>query len=92
LDTLGREGWISSSATGMQRRVVPTSRISKAQETYSVGVLIPRPLDALLSATQHFLRDLATITSPDRITFVYHHSASGFLTTSAFLPSAPIQC
>jgi LacI family transcriptional regulator len=76
LDILTGEGWVSASAVGMPRRVLVTSRHSKAQKTRSVGVLIPRPLDALSVATQHFLRDLAAVTAPDGISFVYHDSAA----------------
>ena len=76
LDALADGGCISASLTGKPRRVLVTSRDSKVLGTRSVGVLIPRPLDALFVATQHFLRDLAAVTAPDGITFVYHYSAA----------------
>ena len=76
LDALADGGCISAGIVGKNRRVLVTSRDFKAPETRSVGVLIPRPLDALFVATQHFLRDLAAVTAPDGITFVYHYSAA----------------
>ncbi len=74
LDALAGKGWISASIAGKPRRVLLTSGASKAQEKRSVGILIPRPLDALSIATQHFLRDLAAATAPEGISFVHHSS------------------
>ncbi len=76
LDTLTNEGWISASEAGTPRRILPSSRKSKVRGTRSVGVLIPRPLDAMSSGTQHFLRDLAAITASDGIAFIYHPSVA----------------
>ena len=42
----------------------------------SVGVLIPRPFEALSAATQYFLRDLASATAAEGIALAYHHSAA----------------
>lgn len=74
LDALADARWISASLTGKPRRVLLPPRNSKAKRTRSVGVLIPRPLEAMPAATQHFLRDLAALTAAEGITFVHHHS------------------
>jgi DNA-binding LacI/PurR family transcriptional regulator len=76
LDTLTGEGWISPSAVGMPRRVLLPSCASRARGARSVGVLGPQPLEALSAATQQFLRDLASLTAAEEITFVHHHSAA----------------
>ena len=73
LEALAGRGWISASIDGKPRRVITTSRGARSRATRSVGVLLPRPFEAMHVGTQHFLRDLAEVTAPDGITFVHHH-------------------
>ena len=76
LDILTGEGWISASHVGIPRRVLVKSLEEKRKATFVVGVLIPRALDELFSGTQHFLRDLASLTEESGIQYVYHPSAA----------------
>lgn len=79
LDALADGGWISAGTAGKPRRVLAAVRDPASQGTRSVGVLIPRSLDAMPAATQHFLRDLAAVASSDGIVFACHHSAANRL-------------
>lgn len=76
LEILAAEGAISGSLPGKPRRVIALPGVTPQQRTHSVGVLIPRPLDALSTATQHFLRDLAAATASEGIVFAYYDSSA----------------
>lgn len=76
LDVLTAEGRISASLRGRRRRLSPALREGGAETAHTVGVLIPKPLDATDALTLAFLRDLAAITGPEGITLAFHHSVA----------------
>ena len=75
LVVLTEQGVITAGVSGKPRRVRGRADSGeKSGRRYRVGVLAPRALDALPTATQQFLHQLAAETATDGIVYSHHHS------------------